>query len=88
MDTLALSTLPSLHRILYPFILNAAVNDKSETITGSVVLVSVELNPMLFDSGYGVLRANCVTVNLACDVLPATTPLVSRTIQPKLLPLT
>ena len=49
MDTLGLTTLPSLHTILYPFKLMSTVNDKSATITGSVVLVSVDVNPMLFD---------------------------------------
>ena len=88
MDTLGLSILPSLHTILYPSILNAAVNDKSATITGSVVLVSVDVNPMLFDSGYGVLRSNCANDNLTCDVLPARTPLVSRTVQPNVPALT
>ena len=88
MDTLGLSTLPSLHTILSPFKLMTAVNDKLATITGSVVLVRVDVNPMLFDSGYGVLRANCAIDNLTCDVLPARTPLVSRTVQPNTLPVT
>ena len=88
MDTLGLTTLPSLHTILYPFKLMAAVNDKSATITGAVVLVSVELNPMLFDSGYGVLRSKFIIPNLTCDVLPALVPLGYCTVHPNTLLLT
>ena len=51
-----------------------AVNDKSATITGSVVLVSVDVNPMLFDSGYGVLRAK-LSSGLKCVTLPTLLPL-------------
>ena len=88
MDTLGLSTLPSVHTILSPFILNAVVNDKSATITESVVLVSVDVNPMLFDSGYGVLRSKFVITDLTCDVLPTLLPLGYCTVQPNTLLLT